>query len=301
MSEFIRFSALGVFVSALFLTGCNHLLYPGSRHAFVDPAAIKPTPIDLTVYHDSPESGRYVHAWYFKSRTQPAKAIALHFHGNGQNLTTHFMFFKWLTDYGYDYIIFDYRGYGVSSDASADQKKTVEDGLAAIRYVKKNFSHLPLITIGQSLGSNVLMRSLQELNKLNESSSFPELVVLDSSFMSYRKAASSVLGKKWFSYPLKPLAYLAIDDDWSAYVAKEYTPQLNALFFHGTQDRIIDLSHGEEAFKNWPGKKFFIPQAEGDHTSAFGDERFKKSKEILIKCIEQSLKDKNQFELCKPD
>jgi uncharacterized protein len=271
------------------LSACNHLLYPAYRQAFVDQAAIRPQPLDLTIFHNSDKSS-YIHAWHFKNQASVKKGVILHFHGNGQNLTTHFMFFKWVIQHGYDYIIFDYRGYGVSSDSQATQEKTVEDGIAAIRYVKENFKNERLITIGQSLGSNVLVRSLQEINKSGKSELLPDVVVLDSSFLSYQQAASSVLGRRWFLYPLKPLAYMVISDTWSAKAEFQQTPILPALFFHGTDDSIIDINQGQENFNSWPGPKKFFIQKEGGHTSAFAEDRFKDSKEVLLNCIDEKFK-----------
>jgi alpha-beta hydrolase superfamily lysophospholipase len=279
-----------LFLTGLSVTACNHLLYPASRLPFVDPVAIIPQPIDLTIFHNPENKTSYIHAWYFKNKTPIKKGVVLHFHGNGQNLTTHFMFFKWVIQHGYDYIIFDYRGYGVSSDSNANQQKTVEDGIAAIKYVKENFKNDKIITIGQSLGSNVLVRSLQEINKSKQTELLPDLVVLDSSFLSYQQAASSVLGQRWFLYPLKPLAYLVISDTWSAKDEFEKTPILPALFFHGTADAVIDIKQGQENFKLWPGPKAFFIQQGGQHTSAFADEKFKASKEILLNCIDETFK-----------
>lgn len=270
--------------------GCNHLLYPADRHPYVLQKSLRPVPRDLSIPVYNQASDPFLHAWYFPTQTKIKKGLVVHFHGNGQNLTTHFLFMSWITEYGYDYLIFDYRGYGASSDESATQQKTVEDGLAVFRYVAENFKGTPVIAFGQSLGSNVLVRTLQELHKKNLKTQMPAFVVLDSSFLSYQKAASSVLGQKWFLYPLKPLAYLLLSDEWSAAHESEKTPALPALFFHGTADSTISYELGKKNFEQWPGPKVFSTQEDGGHTSAFSEKRFIESRVIFLHCAELALK-----------
>lgn len=280
------------------IVGCNHLLYPAERQPFVVQKSIRPVPLDLSipVYKNLTEP--FLHAWYFPAQSKIRKGLVVHFHGNGQNLSTHFLFMSWIVDYGYDYLIFDYRGYGASSGDSTTQEKTVEDGLAVFKYLHENFKDLPLIAFGQSLGSNVLIRTLQELNKVGLREQLPALVVLDSSFLSYQRAASRVLGQNWFLYPLKPLAYVLLSDEWSAEKRMARTPAIPALFFHGSKDKTIDYELGKETFSLWPGPKTFVTQVDGGHTSAFSESRFISSRSVLLRCADYALNKKTMFEDC---
>ncbi len=279
--------------SFLIFTGCNHLLYPAERLPYIEAKYIKPPPQDIYISVNETEK---IHAWYFAAESKIKKGVVLHFHGNGQNLTTHFQFFRWMTQFGFDYIIIDYRGYGKSSGEQATQEKTVQDGLAAFKYVKENFKNQPLIAIGQSLGSNVLVRTLQDL----DSKLYPDLVVLDSSFLSYQAAARSILKQRWFLYPIIPLTYLAISDDFSAKKNIEKTPLIPALFFHGTADITIAAELGKENFDLWRGPKAFVSNEGGVHIAAFGDPRFAPTnKEILLNCFDLVLTKKmDQFNQC---
>lgn len=295
MNLYLKTSLL---VWVLFLTGCNHLLYPAERQPFVVQKSLRPVPQDIYIPINKNNESSYLHAWFFPAQSKIKKGLVVHFHGNGQNLTTHFLFMSWIVDYGYDYLIFDYRGYGASSDELATQGKTIEDGLAVFRYLHENHDKLPIIAFGQSLGSNVLVRTLQELNKRGLKNRMPSLVVLDSSFLSYQQAGVSVMGQRWFLYPLKPLIYLVLSDEWSAYNLTEYTPPLPALFFHGTQDGTIDYKLGQKNFEHWPGAKVFVKQQDGGHTSAFGDLRFVNSRDILLSCINYVIKMKEPFADC---
>ena len=280
------------------MTGCSHLLYPGDRFPYLIPEQIKPHPVDLKIPVLNSSTNESLNAWYFSTPQKKRNGLVVLFHGNGQNLTTHFFFFKWIIDYGYDFLIFDYRGYGASSGEQASQQKTVEDGISVIDYIHKNFADVPLITIGQSLGSAILGRSLQELKKENRTEMLPRLVVFDSSFISYQSAARSTLSQRWFLYPLKPFTYFVIDDDWSPKATLKNQPVLPALFFHNEGDPMIHMDLGQEAFDSWRGPKFLIKDKDGGHTSAFADPRFVENRVTLIRCLDFVVNKKQNLEEC---
>lgn len=309
----IRFSGLFLTVCAFFFTGCTHLLYPADRFPYYDQTKLRPrptetlVPIDTFYEHTGPnsksiftENAGELSTWYFPSQIPQKKGVVLHFHGNGQNLTTHFLFFIWVVNNGYDYMIFDYRGYGNSSDAEATPEKTVQDGMTMLKYVKERFPDMPIIAIGQSLGSNVLVRSLQELNSRPHLQKYlPQMVLLDSSFLSYKEAASSVLSQRWFLYPLKPFAYLAMEDKWAASEKISNTPALPALYFHGNKDKTVNIELGRENFEKWPGPKVFVELPDGGHTAAFGDQRFFKDSRLnFLRCTDATIEKKTGFESC---
>lgn len=266
----------------LVLTGCNHLLYPAVREPYIARRYLKPSPEELLISIPGMTDKSFLHAWYFPAESKIKKGFVVHFHGNGENLTTHFNYFRWMTTLGFDYLIFDYRGYGQSSDENASTEKTVQDGLAVFNFIHQKYAPTQLIAIGQSLGSNVLVRTLQEL----DSQKLPQMVVLDSSFISYQAAARSVLTQRWFLYPLVPLSYLLIDDSFSAKKNYDKTPHIPAVFFHGTADSLIKKENGIENYERWPGPKVLVLNEAGQHTSAFADRHFMNlNKEILLNCF----------------
>ncbi len=293
VSSAVRY--LIIFVSAWFFFGCTHLMYPADRNPFVIQEKLQPVPEDIYIpvqseSHEGRESteGQFLHAWHFSAKTK-SKGLVVHFHGNGQNLTAHFLFLSWLTEHGYDYLIFDYRGYGASSDADATPEKTVQDGETVFRYVHEKYPQLAVVAVGQSLGSNVLVRTLQELNEKKQFNYLPKLVVLESSFLSYQQAARSVLSQRWFLTLLKPFTYFAISDTWSAEKKLQFTPHVPALFFHGTEDKIVNFELGQKNFDLWPGPKTFVPQTGGGHTAAFLNPRFMESRRVLLQNMDQVL------------
>lgn len=287
---------MGLFLSLLMM-GCNHLLYPADRFPYLIPDQIKPKPQELQI--PILNTAEHLHAWYWPSQSTQRKGIVVHFHGNGQNLTTHFMFFKWIVDFGYDYLIFDYRGYGASSGDKVNQQQTVEDGIAVFEYVKKQYPDLSVIAAGQSLGSAVLGRTLQEINASGRRELLPKFVIFDSSFVSYQDAAKSVLKQKWFLYPIIPLTYFVLSDEWSPLKRVQDQPDIPAIYFHNSNDHIIRIELGEKAYEIWKGPKLFVRDENGSHTSAFGDPKFLNRKKQLIDCLEKVIQQGNGIDQCK--
>src|SRR4051812_3784255 len=99
--------------SALSCTGCSSLLYQPSREQIYEPTKLGLEQPEDRFFPST--DGTLLHAWYFRSdpKKQP-KALIAFFHGNGENLSTHFASLAWILPFGYDFMIFDYRGYGRS-------------------------------------------------------------------------------------------------------------------------------------------------------------------------------------------
>ncbi|MBD9461403.1 alpha/beta hydrolase, partial [Pseudomonas sp. PDM05] len=59
--------------------------------------------------------GVRLHAWWLPAKAGvPLKGTVLHLHGNGGNLAWHLGGSWWLPEQGYQVLLLDYRGYGLS-------------------------------------------------------------------------------------------------------------------------------------------------------------------------------------------
>lgn len=291
ISYIYTFKAILYILLSFALTSCTHLLYPSDSHVYFDKGQFLYPPHDILIPIENSDTKKteVIHGWYFKSR-KTTKGIIVHFHGNGQNLTAHFMFLGWITEYGYDYFIFDYRGYGSSSKIKTNPYSTVQDGIHVLEYIRDTHPELPIFAIGQSLGTNVLIRTLYELRDNPEK--LPMKVVLDSSFSSYQEATDSVLSQKWYLYPIRPFSYILIDDTWSGHQFVEKVPSIPALFYHGTNDQMIQLKLGQDLYEKWPGDKKFILLENGGHTSAWSSQFFNYGRQTLLDFLQNIEKKK---------
>lgn len=91
-----------ILLSALLLTSCSGVLYyPNQDRFYYNPGSISLAPTDI-YFTDIVQ--RKLHGWWFLpsplQRKQP-----LFFHGNAENLTSHFMHLAWITAEGYNLFI----------------------------------------------------------------------------------------------------------------------------------------------------------------------------------------------------
>src|SRR5262249_589270 len=148
---------LFVALLAVFFAGCTHLIYAPTRVKYVDDRKLTHRPEEL---HFSSPSGKDLVGWYFTAHPEtPPKGVIVLFHGNGQNLSSHFSLLYWILDHGYDLFVFDYPGYGLSA-GDPSPRGTVEAGVAAMRWVQNRKPRAPVIVYGQSLGGAVALRTL---------------------------------------------------------------------------------------------------------------------------------------------
>ncbi len=127
LTAFLFFTLVSLVTSA-----CSSLFYQPDRFLYVDPVKIGfPYQEIKFLAADQTE----LVGWFFKSKNEPLGTIAL-FHGNAQNLSSHFASLIWATENHYNLFVFSYRGYG-GSQGDPDQAGTVLDGLAALQKARE--------------------------------------------------------------------------------------------------------------------------------------------------------------------
>jgi fermentation-respiration switch protein FrsA (DUF1100 family) len=223
------------------LQSCGHLFYQPSRDEFYHPRQFKLSYEDV---HFQAKDGTKLHGWFLASQVQPVKGTIVHFHGNAQNITTHFLNLSWLVKQGFNIFIFDYRGYG-KSEGKASQEGLYQDALAALKKGKElHNTQGKFIVYGQSLGGIVSLRALADYPDLSK----VDLIVMDSTFDSYRDIAFDKLTSRWFLYPVSPLALVAVSD---AYAADEIFEKIKTptLVIVGLKDSIIPAKFGKRIYK----------------------------------------------------
>ena len=208
--------------------------------------------------------GEKLNAWYFEA--QNPRGLILFFHGNAENISTHFSSLGWVVEQGYSFLIFDYRGYWKSTGKTT-QEGTILDGKAVLNWGNQESKALkvPLIVFGQSLGGAVALRSVAEV-----SSSFrPELVIVESTFASYKSAAVSVLSRSWITWPLQWLPYLVIGDTWAPKGHLKKISPTPLVIMHGNKDNIVNHKLGQYIYKMADAPKEFWHVESGGHINSF--------------------------------
>jgi hypothetical protein len=269
-----------IIYSLLAFTSCTHLFFQPDHYLYAPPEKLNLK--YKNIVFDSADKTR-LHSWFFEAdvnKGEESKGLIVLFHGNAQNLSSHYLSVSWLVRYQYDVWVWDYRGYGLSQGI-AESKGVYEDSLAALSFAEslysKKDSYKKLILIGQSLGGNILMRAVSE----HQIAKKADLLVVDSTFLSYQKMASDRLQSVWFLYPFSILTGLLVSDEYSAYEhAKKI--QMPTLVMHGKKDAVVPFKFGEEVYKTLqtPVKEFW-PIEEGRHIGTLGNGKKETEKKFL--------------------
>lgn len=258
MKNFKNFSVAGAFSILLLLTtSCSSIFYYPDKEELIYRESMPRQPED--VFFQS-EDGVKLHGWYFKSEQKP-KAVILFFHGNAQNLSTHFLNLYAAPLRGYPYFIFDYRGYG-QSEGSANPKGLVRDGRSALRWIKKRHPDVPIVIFGQSLGGAVALKTVLEMQK-----EIPiQQVIVDSTYGSYRSVARKIASSTWLLWLFQPVAWLMVDNSQEVISEIKNLSPTPLLVIHGDADRVVNFSLGEDLFNAAAEPKEFWKIPNGNHT-----------------------------------
>lgn len=245
---------------SLVLCACNHLFYyPDSRER------LTPAKFDLPYenFYTHADDGTKLHGWIIRTRKTP-RATLLHFHGNAENISSHFLFFAWIVDEGYDLVVFDYRGYG-ASEGTPSRAGLVKDGLAVLGWTETHSRSHDLVIAAQSLGGAVAIPVLAQ-NRAARTRT--RAVILDSTFSSYRRIAREKLADIWLTWPFQwPLSFL-VSDELSP-IDSISQVEIPMVFVHSPQDPTVPFNLGRALFDSANNPKEFWTNRWGGHTSAF--------------------------------
>nr|BFD32333.1 alpha/beta hydrolase [Pigmentibacter ruber] len=253
---FLKWLPLSV---AILIQGCNHLFYFPDNKMRMEPTKInlKYENIFINVDNETKLNG-----WLLKTKKIDPLGLIVHFHGNAENISTHFLYLSWLTEYGYDVFIFDYRGYGLSN-GTPNKEIIYNDSIEVLKWIYSNNTAKNIFLVGQSLGGAIVIPVIAENPNKNIRG-----IVLDSTFSSYRSIAKDKLSSIWLTWPLQwPLSFL-VSDSYSPidYANKITVPVLN---FHSENDPVVSYSLGKELYAAFPAQKEMNTLLQNDHCGAF--------------------------------
>ena len=194
--------------------------------------------------------GTRLHGWYFEGQNKPGAATIIYFHGNGGNVTNVGWLGQSLAGRGFNVLVFDYRGYGLSEGVAANEADLYSDGAAALSYVvnKKHASPNQIVLYGQSLGTTVATETATRCTC--------SALILESGFSSASSLASRVL--PWLP---RPLHFLGKNRFESA--RKLHEVHSPVLITHGDPDLTIPTDEGRALYAaaNEPKKLIIVPGA----------------------------------------
>ena len=247
------------------LVGCNGSLffYP-SQEIYTLPEQVQ-LDYETVTFHSLDQI--QLKGWWIHSQKKDSRGIVIQFHGNAENMTSHFLLLAWLPKYGFDLFTFDYRGYGLS-EGRPTIRGAIFDSVAAIEYVAKKFPDQPIILIGQSIGGALLLAALHENKNLLQQAKI-QLIVLEGTFASYQQIMQEKMQESFLLYPFQWLSYLMVSDVYAPknFIAK--TDNIPYLIISGEDDNVVPSHHSETLYQQIQGKKYRWSVPSGGHIDTF--------------------------------
>lgn len=225
--------------------------------------------------------GTRLHAWWLPAKEGVAvRGTVLHLHGNGGNLAWHLGGAAWLPEQGYQVLMLDYRGYGLSQGEPL-LPEIYQDIDAAFAWLATapETQGKPLVLLGQSLGGALAVHYLAEHA---DNRARLQALVLDGVPASYREVARYALNNAWLTWPLQvPLSWLVPDAD-SAIHAMPQLQGLPMLIYHSLDDEVVPLANGVRLYQAAPPPRVFQP-TRGGHVQTFADATWR---EVMLRYLE---------------
>ena len=186
----------------------------------------------------SMEDGGKINGLLF--RVPNSRGVVLYFKGNSRSLKGWGKFARDFVGKGYDFFIFDYRGFGKSSGRRTENI-LYNDAQFVYKWVSERYPEEKIIVYGRSLGSGIAAR-IASWNK-------PRMLILDAPYFSFLHQ----IRRFGFFLPLSILLRYQIRTD--RFLRKATCP---VFIIHGDEDRLIPHRHGEMLQKLIPEKSALI-------------------------------------------
>lgn len=243
------------------LCGCTNIFLQPDRALHLDPDRVG-AKWTLERFHSA--DGTPLTGLWFPSTKPATKGVVIQFHGNGANMTSHFLYVYWLALEGWAVFAFDYRGYG-GSGGDKSLSGSVADGVAALAYARSKAPGLPLVVVGQSMGGALALAALDR-----GGAEGVRALVLDSAFSSYRRVAREKLAQHWPTWAFQWLPYLLISDRYAPDRLIGGRARVPLLLLHAPRDPVVPYAESRRLYSLAPDPKEFWDVPGDGHTEGFG-------------------------------
>lgn len=205
--------------------------------------------------------------WHIKGATRKQSTqepiLFVQFHGNAQNMSSHFTTMATILDRGHDLITYDYAGYG-KSEGQPNMRGLVSEVHSFLKYVLKEYSNKKIVLVGQSLGGILLLKALELHGHDQRISS----VVIDSSFSSFRDVAFNKMSRGVVTFLFSPLSYLLVSDKFAPRI-DQISREYKVIVLHSKKDPVIPYQFGLEIYNKLRTKKVLITYDSSTHILSF--------------------------------
>jgi pimeloyl-ACP methyl ester carboxylesterase len=255
----------------LVFQGCTSLLFFPDGHLYLTPSHVG---LSYQSEYLLNSNGNLIHVWkIWKPNQKSASKALVQFHGNAQNMTSHFLGAAWFCDIGYTVFAFDYQGYGLS-EGFPTIENSVQDGVMVLEYVRKQFEDV--VVLGQSLGGALSIGALAQRPQLPV-----KALIIDSSFFDYREVVEDVTSRSWVLRPFG-FAFGFLFENHHSPKQVLSTLRIPILVTHDLRDPVISFDQGKKLFRQIPNhvNKEFVTTDFAEHIGGIQGSQTLRSKII---------------------
>lgn len=253
----------------LMLAGCSSLFFYPMKPWVQNPARLGLAYEDVVLIE---ADGTRIDGWWLPAQGQP-KGTVYYLHGNAQNISTHVMNVAWLPAAGYQVLLVDYRGYGLSDGepSLAGAMTDIQTGLDWLR-ASGRAGKGPLIVYGQSLGASLATWVLAQPGNRGKADCYIE----EAGFADYRAIVNDVMKRSWLLWPLRPLVLPFINNRYAPVKVIGQLAPMPLLVVHSSEDEVVPFAHGQQLYAAAGQPKLWLP-VQGAHVQATRQEAMRKS------------------------
>lgn len=227
---------------ALSLSGCTGLLFFPQNKLLIEPDRVGVAYRDVNF---TAADGINLHGWFLPAAPRISGGTActvLFFHGNAENISTHFAAVWWLPAAGYNVFLFDYRGYGRSAGKPSlpGLHLDAEAALDTV-FTMQDVDPEKIVVFGQSLGGTVAITALAQSKYRHR----VRALITEGAFSSYRGITREKLAGFWLTWPLQLPLSLTMNNDYKPLRAVGEISPTPVLTIHGLADVVIPPRHAD--------------------------------------------------------
>lgn len=186
-----------------------------------------------------------LHGLYFP--VEQAKGVIMYCHGNAGNVGDYLDYVDFYQPLGYDFFVFDYRGFGKSGGVIESEGQFYTDARRVFHWVQHRSKGKPITLVGYSLGTTAAAYVASKER--------PKRTVLLAPF-------SSMTDMMRRRYPWVPSFLLEYPFETHRYVEQAVCP---IAIFHGTDDRTVPMASSEQLREHLKQRDEYLPLKSQDH------------------------------------
>ena len=208
-----------------------------------------------------PEKGVTINALHFKA--SGSKGVVFYLHGNAGSLRSWGSIGENAVNMGYDFLVFDYRGFGKST-GRISEKALYSDAQFIYNKLKEKYGEDKITVYGRSIGTGIAAYVAAHNS--------PRQLILETPYYNMKDLVKSL-------YPVAPGFILRYDFTTDKFLQKTKAP---VYIFHGTDDEIIYYGSSEKLKKHFKPGDTLITVPGGTHNNLYKYPEFREGlKKIL--------------------